>query len=68
MRELRLIKCIGCQDEREDVTQLLPSAVPTGASGYTQHGYDMRLAALLAQVCGITAAELVQRTQEASNA
>ncbi len=56
-------------DITKEVTQLMP--VPTVAmpvvSGSMQHGYDMALAALLAQLLGITAEELVKRTQEASN-
>ncbi len=63
-------------DITREVTQLMPAATvvdenatlriatPT-VSGYMQHGYDMRLAALLAQLLGITAEELVKRTQEA---
>ena len=65
-------------DIAEEVTQLMPVtsvdenatmrvATPT-VSGYMQHGYDIRLAALLAQLLGITAEELVKRTQEASHA
>ena len=47
-------------DITEEVTQLLPATTPNAS------GYDMRLAALLAQLLGITAEELVKRTQEAS--
>ncbi len=38
-------------------------ATPT-VSGYMQHGYDMRLAALLAQLLGVTAEELIARMEE----
>jgi hypothetical protein len=53
----------------EQVTQLLPTPVFTPVvSGYMQAGYDLKLAALLAQLCGITIQELIERTEEASNA
>ncbi len=52
-------------DITEQVTTILPTPV---AGGYRQNGYDMRLAALLAQLCGITAQELVERTQEVRHA
>ena len=61
---------------REDTTILSATSVDENAtlrvatptvSGYMQHGYDMRLAAILAQLLGITAEELVKRTQEASH-
>ncbi len=65
-------------DITKEVTQLMPVttvdenatlrvATPT-VSGYMQHGYDMALARVLAQLLGITADELVKRTQETSNA
>ncbi len=64
-------------DITKEVTQLMPAtsvdenatlrvATPT-VSGYMQHGYDMALAAILAQLLGVTAEELVQRIQEASD-
>ena len=62
-------------DITKEVTQLMPiTTVDENAtlrvatpvvSGYMQHGYDLRLAAILAQMLGITAEELVKRTQEA---
>ena len=63
-------------DITKEVTQLMPATivdenatirVATPTISYMQHGYDIRLAALLAQLLGVTADELVQRTQEASN-
>ena len=56
-------------DFTEQVTTLLPVPVLTPVvSGYMQAGYDLKLAALLAQLLGITAQELIERTQENSNA
>jgi len=66
------------EDIAEEVTQLMPVtivdenatvrvAIPMPAvSPAMLHGYDMALARVLAQLLGITAEELVKRTQEAS--
>ncbi len=61
-------------DITKEVTQLMPAttvdenatmrvATPT-VSPYMQHGYDMALAALLAQLLGVTAEELIARMEE----
>ena len=51
-------------DVTEQVTYIMPVVTPV-VSGYMQTGYDLKLAALLAQLCGITMQELIKRTVEA---